>query len=229
MKSLYLGLICLILVSSCKSDNKEEIAVETKKEISLAEKIANAHGFENWKNVSKVSFTFQVDKDTIKGKGRTWTWFPKEDKVLLRDNDTTYNYIRSQVDSTTIAKDKAFINDKFWLLIPFQLAWDTSADITESKKAEAPISKEELNMITLTYSNEGGYTPGDAYDIYYNDNYIIKEWTYRKGNSEAPSLSTTFENIKDFNGIKIATDHKQEGGNWNLNFTDVSITLDTKK
>ncbi|MGJ8550948.1 hypothetical protein [Winogradskyella wichelsiae] len=229
MKSFYLGLICLMLVSSCKSDNKEVIPVETKKEIALAEKIANAHGFENWKNVSKVSFTFQVDKDTLKGKGRTWTWFPKEDKVLLRDNDTTYNYIRSQVDSTTIAIDKAFINDKFWLLIPFQMVWDTSANISEPKKSEAPISKTELNMTTLTYSDNGGYTPGDAYDIYYDDNYIIKEWTYRKGNSEAPSLSTTFENIKIFNGIKIAMDHKQEGATWNLNFTDVSITLDTKK
>jgi len=229
MKSFYLALIGLLFVSNCKSDKEEKTTVIATKEISLAKKIANAHGFENWKDVSEVKFTFQVDKDTIKGKGRTWTWFPKEDKVLLKDNDTTYNYIRSQVDRTTIAADKSFINDKFWLLIPFQLVWDTSADITESKKAEAPISKKQLNMITLTYSNEGGYTPGDAYDIYYDDNYMIKEWTYRKGNSEAPSLSTTFENIKDFNGIKIAIDHKQEGGNWNLNFTDVSITLDTKK
>ena len=67
-----------------------------------------------------------------------------------------------------------------------------------------------MNMITITYPNEGGYTPGDAYDIYFDEDYMIKEWTFRKGNSEDPSLSTTFENYKDYNGIKIATDHKQK-------------------
>ena len=81
-------------------------------------------------------------------------------------------------------------------------------------------------MITILYADEGGYTPGDAYDIYYDNNYLIKEWVFRKGNSEEPSLTTTFENYIDYNGIKIAIDHKQEGGNWNLNFADVSITLE---
>lgn len=228
MKSLYLSIICLLLVSSCKSDKEEKITedIQVKQELTVAEKIANAHGFENWKNVSKVQFTFQVDKDSVKGNGRAWIWFPKENRVLLKDNDKSYDYIRNEVDSTTIVADKSFINDKFWLLIPFQLVWDTSAEISTPKKAEAPISKKELHMITLTYSDEGGYTPGDAYDIFYDDDFIIKEWVFRKGNSDEPSLTTTFENIKDYNGIKIATDHKQEGGHWNLNFTDVSITLD---
>ena len=81
-------------------------------------------------------------------------------------------------------------------------------------------------MITITYPIEGGYTPGDAYDIYFDENYLIKEWTYRQGNSPEPSLSNTFENYQDFNGIKIAIDHKKDNGNWNLNFTDVSVTLE---
>ena len=42
-------------------------------------------------------------------------------------------------------------------------------------------------------------------------------------------MATTFENYKDYNGIKIATNHKMKGGNWNLNFTDISITLDEQK
>jgi hypothetical protein len=82
-------------------------------------------------------------------------------------------------------------------------------------------------MITLSYPDDaGGYTPGDAYDIYYDEDYIIREWTFRKGNSPEPTLSTTFENYKDFNGIKIAIDHKMAKGNWNLNFTDVSVSFD---
>ncbi len=49
--------------------------------------------------------------------------------------------------------------------------------------------------------------------------------SYRRGNSKEPSLSTTFENYNDYNGIKIAKDHKQDDGNWNLNFTEVNVTL----
>jgi len=225
MKSLYLGLICLLLVSACKSEKSEAPITEKTKELTTAEKIAKAHGFENWENVSEIKFTFQVDRDTIKGKGRSWTWQPKKDKVTLKTEEKSVDYLRNKMDSIHIPADRAFINDKYWLLVPFQLVWDTSANISETKKAEAPISKKQLDLITITYTNEGGYTPGDAYDIYYDENYVIREWVFRKGNSEEPSLTTTFENYKDFNGIKIAIDHKKEGGNWNLNFADVNITL----
>ncbi|WP_296380762.1 hypothetical protein [Winogradskyella sp.] len=225
MKSLYLGLICLFLVSTCKSDKSETQVTEEVKELTIANKIANAHGFENWKNVSEVKFTFKVDRDSIKGTGRSWTWKPKENNVTMTVDETTVNYNRTKIDSIHIGADRGFINDKYWLLVPFQLVWDTSASISEPKKSESPISRRQLDMITITYTNEGGYTPGDAYDIFYDDDYLIKEWVFRKGNSKEPSLTTTFENYKDYNGIKIATDHKQEGGNWNLNFTDVSITM----
>lgn len=226
MKSLYLGLICLLLVSACKFEKSETPTTEETKALTIAEKIANAHGFENWKNVSEVKFTFKVDRDTIKGSGRSWTWFPKKDSVLMKAGEQVVKFNRAKLDSVPSNADRNFINDKFWLLVPFQLVWDTTATVSEPKTTESPIGKTLLDIITLTYPDEGGYTPGDAYDIYFDDNYLIKEWVYRRGNSEEPSLTTTFENYQDFNGIKIAIDHKMEGGNWNLNFTDISITLD---
>lgn len=216
----------LALFTSCKNDTKTEASsVEPHEELSIAEKIANAHGFENWDKVSNVKFSFAVDRDTIKGNPRVWEWFPHKDSIILKTTEETFAYNQSKVDSSLIRADRAFINDKFWFMVPFQLVWDSSATISETKLSKAPISGQSMQMISLTYPSEGGYTPGDAYDIYYDENYLIKEWTFRKGNSETPSLSTTFENYQDFNGIKIAIDHKQEGGNWNLNFSDVSITL----
>ena len=227
MKSLYISLVCLLILSSCKSEKKETTIEKEVIEMSIAEKIANAHGYERWKDVEKVAFTFKVDRDSIKGNGRRWTWEPKKDIVTYSiGRDSIVVIERSKIDSTNINLDKAFINDKFWFLVPFQLVWDTSATISEPKKVESPINKEQLDMITVTYPIEGGYTPGDAYDIYFDENYLIKEWSYRQGNSLKPSLSNTFENYQDFNGIKIATDHKKDNGNWNLNFTDVGITLE---
>lgn len=226
MKYTMTSIICFFLVISCNSEKKKTIIEETSKKLTIAEKIANAHGYENWKNVSEVKFTFKVDRDTIKGQGRSWVWRPKENKVSMSLGETQISYTRHEMDSTHIAADRGFINDKFWLLVPFQLVWDTSATISDPVVAKSPIKNEDLNMITLLYGSEGGYTPGDAYDIYYDENYMIKEWTFRQGNSEAPSLSNTFENYRNFNGIKIAIDHKKDEGKWNLNFADVSITLD---
>ncbi|WP_431156464.1 hypothetical protein [Winogradskyella poriferorum] len=216
----------MTLIFSCKSDNNETKLSEEEKELSVAEKIANAHGFENWDNVSEVQFTFKVDRDTVKGNGRSWIWKPKKNEITMTVGNAKVNYKRHEMDSSHIGADRAFINDKYWFLVPFQLVWDASATLSEPVKKESPLSKETLDMITITYPSEGGYTPGDAYDIFYDENYLIKEWVFRQGNSETPSLATTFENYQDFNGIKVAIDHKKDEGKWNLNFADVSITLD---
>lgn len=142
--------------------------------MTIAQKIANAHGFEHWKNVMEIAFVF--------GERRHWLWKPKNNEVLLFRESYTITYNRKQVDSIVVKTDASFVNYKFWLLIPFQLVWDKRAAISEPTTTEASISKTQLNKITITYSNDGGYTLGDAYDIYYDNDYCIKEWTYRRGN-----------------------------------------------
>jgi hypothetical protein len=221
-KLLYITFIALIFIG-CKQKIESVIA---EPELSIAQKIANAHGFENWKKISKIQFTFNVDKDSTSHFERTWAWQPKTNHVTFISNQDTLSYNRTRIDSVLIKTDSGFINDKYWLLVPFQLVWDNRTTISESQIEVAPISKTSLNKITLTYSNEGGYTPGDAYDIYFGDDFLIKEWIYRNNNSETPTMVTTFENYQDFNGIKIALDHKKAEGNWNLNFTNVNVTLE---
>ena len=130
------------------------------------------------------------------------------------------------MDSIAMKADRGFINDNFWLLIPFQLGWDEGTTISEPIKVKTPIGNIEMNKITLTYSNEGGYTPGDAYDIFYGDDYIIKEWAFRRGNKPEAGLINTFENYQDFNGLKIALDHKKAEGDWNLKLSDVKVILE---
>lgn len=208
-------LFIISLISLCYSCKHKAEPILIKENISIAKKIANAHGFENWKDVSEISFTF-FEK-------RSWIWKPKTNDVTLITDKDTINYNRKSIDSLSLKADKAFINDKFWLLMPFQLIWDTGVIISEPTKETAPISKTQLNKIIITYTNEGGYTPGDAYDIYFDENYLIKEWAYRKGNKPEAGLINTFENHQDFNGIKIALDHKKADGDWNLKLTNVKI------
>ena len=218
-KHLFITLI-ISLSFSCKQKQENVLVV---KPLTIAEKIAHAHGFENWKNVASIHFTFNVDRDSSHFE-RTWTWKPQTNDVIAINKNDTIHYNRIKIDSTLTKTDSAFINDKYWLLVPFQLIWDEGLAIAEPTKEIAPISKTEMNKITLTYSNEGGYTPGDAYDIYYENDFLIKEWIFREGNSNEPSMITTFENYQDFNGIKIALDHKKADTKWNLNFTNIKIS-----
>lgn len=221
MKKSIILLIILITSVSCKHKQETKVA---EKEVSIAEKIAKANGFENWKNVAQINFTFNVDKDTTHFE-RSWSWKPKTGDVTLISGKDTISYNRKSVDSISLKADKSFINDKFWLLAPFQLVWDSGTTISEPITEEAPISKTQLNKITLTYPNEGGYTPGDAYDFYFGDDFIVKEWIFRRGNAKEPTMMTSWENYQDFNGLKIALEHKKPEENWKLYFTDVKVKM----
>ena len=208
-----------IILISCKSNQKKE------KHLTIAQKIANAHGYQNWEKVITFEFTFG-GKIVDSSSGRAWVWSPKTNNVKLVRNGNTTKFNRNDMDSISLRADRAFINDKFWALIPFQLIWDEGTTISNPEKSKSPVKQQDLNKIIITYSNEGGYTPGDAYDIYYDNEYIIREWSYRKGNTIEPSLSNTFENYKDFNGLKIAQHHKKNDDDWNLLIRNVKVVLE---
>lgn len=213
MKKIIYALFVFVILS-CNESKKSE---SKKQPLTVAQQIANAHGYSNWKNVSEISFTFNEK--------RGWTWNPKNNNVVLRTLADTIRYNRKQIDSSLTMIDKGFINDKFWLLIPFQLIWDKGITISNPSQLKAPISKTRINKITITYPDKGGYTPGDAYDIYYDNNFIIKEWGFRKGNEPQARIINTFENYKDFDGIKIALNHKNMDGRPIVGFTKVDIKI----
>lgn len=219
MKNALISIVVIAFVFSCKQKEESKTIA---KELSPSEKIANANGFENWKNISELQFTFNVDKDSTHFE-RSWTWHPKTDDVIMISGKDTVGYNHKAVDSLSQNADKAFINDKYWLLAPFQMLWDTSASISKPSMEISPIRKAQLHKITLTYPDEGGYTPGDAYDFYYGDDFIVREWIYRKGNSKEPTMMTTWEDYEDFNGIKIAKMHKRPNENWRLYFTNIEV------
>ena len=230
MRKTLLLLVISVTFFACNDSKKDEktISSEEKTEskplenATTAEKIAYANGYDNWKNVFEINFTFNVDRGEQHFE-RSWTWKPNEDMVKMISQKDTVTYNRSKVDSTTQKADAAFINDKFWLLAPFNLVWDTGTTFSEKKNVIAPISKDTLNQLTVVYGNDGGYTPGDAYDFFYDENHKIKEWNFRKGNDSVPTMTTTWEKYENHKGLEIATTHKDSTGVFKLYFSNISV------
>lgn len=212
--------ILLLVVSSLTAFKKVNKLTQG---TDILEKIADANGFQNWKNIEEIKFTFNVDRDTTHFE-RSWAWKPKTNDITAITKDTIIKYNWSSMDSTSYKTNGGFINDKYWLLTPFQLIWDKdNITHTHTPTATAPISKKQLQKLTIVYGTEGGYTPGDAYDLYFEGDYSIQEWVFRKGNTSTPSMITTFEDYSEFKGLHIAKSHKMENSKFHLYFTNIDV------
>lgn len=220
---LYTLALGLILIIGCK-DEKKASPTEIQRELTILEELAHAHGFENWNKVHELKFTFNVDRDTSHFE-RTWIWKPKMNEVTAINATDTLTYLRKEeMDSVAHKTNGGFINDKYWLMAPINILWDkNSIDYEHSQNVEAPISKKPMQKLTVVYGSEGGYTPGDAYDFYFGDDFIVKEWVFRKGNQAEPSLITTWEDYVEMGGLKIAKMHQKADGSFKLYFTDVAV------
>lgn len=215
-------LVLLLTIIACKQEKKQE-NVTPAPELTILQKVAYAHGFEAWKNVNEIRFTFNVERDTTHFE-RIWKWNTKTNEVTGNSMGQSTTYNRKSVDSISARINAAFINDKFWLLAPYQLVWDANNFTYEHTPiANAPISKTPMQKLSIVYGAEGGTTPGDAYDFYFEDDYIIKEWVFRKGNRTEASMTTTFEDYMDINRLKIAQSHKKDGEKFKLHFTEISV------
>lgn len=218
---LYIVLTTAIL-SGCKQTT-ENASPDNLNGLSTPEAIAHAYGYSNWDAVNEIGFTFNVDHANGHTQ-RSFVWKPKTDVVTYIQDSVQLTYQRGgELDSLQTAADKRFINDKYWLLVPFQLLWDPSLSFTEQNNIQAPISKDTLNLLTLVYPDEGGYTPGDAYDLYYNTDYQVMEWAFRKGNRKTPNLVMTWENTETHNGLHFATMHQDSLQQTKIYFTNLHV------
>lgn len=223
MKKLILFTFLFTALISCKN-NETKIGQETEAEAekSIEEQIAMAHGLNNFEDVEEIQFTFNVKvQDTLRT-SRSWTWKPQTDEIRLTDGDISQTYTKTDSISEEDKQiDQKFINDSYWFLFPFQMVW-SDANISDEKTGLAPISKEEMNYLEVSYKGEGGYTPGDTYVVYYKDDLLLEEWIYKSADGKR-EMPTTWEDFEDFQGLKIAKSHKSPDGSFELFFTDIKV------
>ncbi len=214
MKKLVLLFAIVSLSVSCNNNQDNDQ--------SIVEKIAKANGLESFNEAEEIRYTFNVRVNDTLRTSRAWTWRPKEKTATLTTADSTVTYNYENEAAQHERTDQRFINDKYWLLYPFQLAWD-DMEYAHEKQTTAPISGEIMQKVTVTYPEGAGYTPGDMYEVYFGEDYIIKEWVYMPGGEKERAFATTWEDYREVNGINIATMHRSEDRSFELFFTDLQV------
>lgn len=180
---------------------------------TLADSIAAAHGFDHWQDVQQLDFRFDVDVNGESRVQREWAWFPKTDSVIRTVDGVSQAIIRNtSIDSTDLMIDSEFINDSYWLLMPYYLVWSQKGYTSEVARNEtSPLSAEPRTKLTIQYNNNDGYTPGDAYDLFVNADYQLKEWIFRKGGQAEPTMTMDWSDYRTIENLVLPADHRGEG------------------
>lgn len=191
---------------------------------ALAQKVADAYGINKFKKAKAIAFTFNVKRDTFPATYRSWNWNIEQNTVTMTTAKETVTYRRDTIKSAAMKSvDGRFINDQYWLIFPFHTVMDKGCTLTQKDNVTSPIGKVNTTMLTVQYNNVDGYTPGDAYDLYIDKNYMVAEWVYRSKGVAKASLNTKWENTVKNEGIKTATNFPSEDGKFKIFFTGVSV------
>jgi hypothetical protein len=203
---------------------------------AIADQIAKTYGLDSFSQVEAIRYTFNIDAGPLK-LSRSWVWEPKTDRISYegRDKDgkpVTITYLRSQLASQSpFVKenvDPGFNNDQYWLLFPFHLVWDPGATVQDAGMHKLPLGKGSAKKVVAKYPSDGGYTPGDTWELYVGTDNRIREFVFRHGGSTKPSLViATWADYKKAGPLLFSLDHRgtADGKPLRLFFSNVAVKL----
>ena len=219
----------LLLASVCRAQMRPPIV----------EQLAKTYGLDSYGQVEAIRYTFNLQLPALKlDLSRSWEWEPKTGKVTYESKDkdgkpVKASYVRSQINSAPAnVKDEiepAFVNDNYWVIFPFHVYWDTSANVVEKDIQKLPIGQGTAKLVSVKYPAEvGGYTPGDTWDLYVGKDGRIVQFIYHRGGPKPPSnVTTTWAGYKKAGPLLFSTDHRgtADGKPARIFFTNVAVKL----
>ncbi len=140
-------------------------------------------------------------------------------------------YVQSQLNGAPAnVKDEidpAFYNDQYNLLFPLHVYWD-GADVRDMGMQKLPLGKGSAKLVVVKYSSDGGYTPGDTWELYVRPDNRVEEFDYRRGGPKKPSIViATWTGYKKAGPLLISTERQgtADGKPLQVLFSDVSVKL----
>ncbi len=204
---------------------------------AIAEQLAKTYGLDSFGQIDAIRYTFNLQIPGL-NLSRSWVWEPKTGQVSYEAKDkdgkpVKATYLRSQLNSQPAnVKDDiepAFVNDQYWLVFPFHVYWDTSADVQDQGMQKLPLGKGSAKRVVVKYPAEaGGYTPGDTWELYVGTDGRVKEFIYHRGGPKKPSIViATWTGYKKAGPLLISTEHRgtADGKPLRLFFSNVAFKL----
>src|SRR5713226_6679932 len=135
-----------------------------------------------------------------------------------------------QIDAIryTFHIDAGFFNDQYWLLFPFHLVWDTSATVQDAGMQKLPLGKGSAEKVAVKYPSNGGYTPGDTWELYVGTDGRIRQLVFHHGGPVKPSVViATWADYKKAGPLLLSLDHRgtADGKPLRLFFSNVAVKL----
>jgi hypothetical protein len=208
----------------------------------IAEQMAKTYGLDSFGQIEAIRYTFNLDVGALQ-LSRAWVWDLKADRVSYAGKDQAgqpvkATYVRSQLSSQpAVVKDEvdpAFINDQYWLLFPFHVVWDSGGDgahVEDTGRHKLPLGEGSAERVVVKYPSEGGYAPGDTWELYVGADHRVEEFIYHGGGpgiQKRPSLLiATWAGYKQAGPLLISTDHRgtADGKPMRVFFSDVAVKL----
>lgn len=216
----------LLLTAVCWAQNRPPIV----------EKITKTYGLESFGKIEAIRYTFNLTAPGL-NLSRSWTWEPKSGQVTFEGKDKSgkpvkVTYLRSQLgsqpDNVKQEIDPGFVNDQYWLVFPFHVSWDTAADVQDKGMQKLPLGKGSARQVVVKYPNQGGYTPGDTWELFVGSDNRVQEFIYRRGGATKPSLViATWTGYKKAGPLLVSTEHRgtADGNPLHLSFSNVAVKL----
>ena len=203
----------------------------------ILDKVAKTYGVDSWDQVQAIRYTWNGEITGLFKVSRTWEWEPKTGKVTYEGPDkdgkpVKVSYLRSELssqpDNVKNNVDPGFVNDNYWVLFPFHAYWDTSATVIDQGMFNLPMGSGTAELVPVKYTGDGGYTPGDIWDLYVGKDNRVEYFVYHRGGSKPPSrVFATWAGYKKAGPILIATEHRgtADGKPLHVFFSDVAVKL----
>jgi hypothetical protein len=203
----------------------------------IAEQLAKTYGLDSFGQIDAIRYTFNVQFPGV-NISRSWVWEPKTQQISFEGKDKSgkpvkVTYVRSKINSAPANVkneiDPFFNNDQYWLVFPFHVYWDSSADVQDMGMQKLPLGKGSARRVVVKYPSEaGGPSPGDTWELYLGPDKRIEEFIFRRGGPTKPGVViATWTGYKKAGPLLISTEHRgtADGKPLHLFFSNVAVKL----
>ena len=107
------------------------------------------------------------------------------------------------------------------------MIWDTNATVTDEGMQKLPLGNESGEKLVMKYPAEGGYSPGDTWDIYVGTDGRVQEFVYHGGPNKPRTVIAPWTDYKKAGPLLVSLDHQGKAGDnpVHIFFSNVAVKL----